>query len=61
MSDGTPGGSALEAQIDEAIQGGKPLVWLEDSKGRKMGIPADKIGYVEIVVDDPSRKVGFGR
>jgi hypothetical protein len=53
--------AALEAQIDEAIQGGKPLVWLEDSKGRKMGIPADKIGYVEIVVDDPSRKVGFGR
>ena len=37
------------------------LVWLEDGKGRKVGVPADKVGYVELVVDDGSRKVGFGR
>jgi hypothetical protein len=52
--------AAIEAQIDAAISAGKPLVWLEDSKGRKVGIPADKIGYVELMIEDPTHKVGFG-
>ncbi len=47
--------------IEAAVAAGKNFVWLEDGKGRKIGVPADKVGYVEIVVDDPSRKVGFGR
>ena len=47
--------------IEAAVAAGKNFVWLEDDKGRKIGVPADKVGYVEIVVDDPSRKVGFGR
>ena len=47
--------------IEAAVAAGKSFVWLEDGKGRKIGVPADKVGYVEIVVDDPSRKVGFGR
>jgi hypothetical protein len=37
------------------------LLWLEDGKGRRVGVPADKVGYVELIVDDGSRKVGFGR
>ena len=52
---------ALIAQIEDAVNAGKPLVWLEDGKGRKVGIPADKIGYVEVLTDDGSRKMGFGR
>jgi hypothetical protein len=47
--------------IEAAVAAGKNFVWLEDGKGRKIGVPADKVGYVEIVIDDPSRKVGFGR
>ena len=47
--------------IEAAVAAGKNFVWLEDGKGRRIGVPADKVGYVEIVVDDPSRKVGFGR
>ena len=47
--------------VEDAVAAGKSFVWLEDGKGRKIGVPADKIGYVEVVVEDGSRKVGFGR
>jgi Protein of unknown function (DUF3107) len=47
--------------LEDAIAKGVSLLWLEDGKGRKVGIPADKVGYVELVVDDGTRKVGFGR
>ena len=52
---------AIVAKLEEAIAKGASLVWLEDGKGRRVGIPADKVGYVELVVDDGTRKVGFGR
>ena len=52
---------SLVSTLEDAIATGASLVWLEDGKGRKVGVPADKVGYVELVVDDGSRKVGFGR
>jgi hypothetical protein len=52
---------AIISTLEDAIKNGSALVWLEDGKGRKVGVPADKVGYVELVVDDGSRKVGFGR
>ena len=52
---------AIISTLEDAIKNGAALVWLEDGKGRKVGVPADKVGYVELVVDDGSRKVGFGR
>jgi hypothetical protein len=52
---------AIISTLEDAIKNGAALVWLEDGKGRKVGIPADKVGYVELVVDDGTRKVGFGR
>jgi Protein of unknown function (DUF3107) len=36
-------------------------LWLTDSKGRKVGIPTDKLAYVEVAGDSADRKVGFGR
>ena len=52
---------AIIAKLEAAISEGASLVWLEAGKGRKVGVPADKVGYVELVVDDGTRKVGFGR
>ena len=46
--------------IDKAIKGGDTMVWLTDSKGRRLGIPTDKLAYVEIAGADADRKVGFG-
>ncbi|MFN8018107.1 MAG: DUF3107 domain-containing protein [Acidimicrobiales bacterium] len=50
---------ALKAQIDEAIKEGSTL-WLTDRKGRQVGIPAEKIAYLEIGRPDDGRRIGFG-
>jgi hypothetical protein len=47
--------------VDEAMKGGAPIIWLTDVKGRKIGLPADKIAYVEIDDNGSGRHVGFGR
>jgi len=47
--------------IDDALSGGAPIVWITDSKGRRVGTPADKIAYVELTEDASSKRVGFGR
>ena len=52
---------AIVKSLEDAIAAGASLVWLEDGKGRRVGVPADKVGYVELIVDDGTRKVGFGR
>ena len=53
--------ATIVKSLEDAIATGVSLVWLEDGKGRKVGVPADKVGYVELIVDDGTRKVGFGR
>jgi hypothetical protein len=50
----------VTAAIEAAINGKGPLMWLTDSKGRKVGIPGDKLAYVEVAGDAADRKVGFG-
>jgi hypothetical protein len=55
------GADELRATIDAAVANNAPLVWLTDTKGRRFGVPVDKIAYVEIGGDDSSHKVGFGR
>ena len=50
----------VTAQIESAIETGDGVLWLTDKKGRRVGVPVDKIAYVEIVTDAGGRKVGFG-
>ncbi|HZJ26762.1 MAG TPA: DUF3107 domain-containing protein [Acidimicrobiia bacterium] len=51
---------AVKALEQAADDGGK-LVWLTDNKGRRVGIPTDKLAYVEISSADEDAHVGFGR
>ena len=51
---------AVTGAIDSAISAGDALLWLTDTKGRKVGIPVEKIAYVEVAADAGGRKVGFG-
>jgi hypothetical protein len=37
------------------------MLWMHDDHGRRIGVPLDKIAYVEIAHDDDTRRVGFGR
>jgi DNA-binding MurR/RpiR family transcriptional regulator len=47
--------------VDDAMAGNAPIIWVTDVKGRKIGLPADKVAYVEIDDSGASRHVGFGR
>jgi hypothetical protein len=51
---------AVTSAVDSAMSQGDSLLWLTDSKGRRIGIPVDKIAYVEVAADAGGRKVGFG-
>lgn len=51
----------LIKRVDEALTGGTSVLWLEDEKGRRVGIPAAKVAYVEIDPESAPRSVGFKR
>lgn len=53
-------GTAVAEAVEAAVAGGESLLWLTDRKGRRVGVPAAKIAYVEIGSPADDRKVGFG-
>jgi len=52
---------SVSAAVEKAVTEHSALLWLTDAKGRRLGIPTDKLAYVEIAGDAADRKVGFGR
>lgn len=46
--------------VEAAIAAGDTLLWLTDKKGRRVGVPAAKVAYVEIGSPAEDRRVGFG-
>jgi hypothetical protein len=46
--------------VEKALKDGAPMIWFDDVKGNKIGVPADKLGYVEVDADEGSKRVGFG-
>lgn len=48
-------------KIDKALADGTPVVWLTDTKGRRVGIPSPRIAYIELDEDGDNKRVGFGR
>jgi hypothetical protein len=57
LPDGTDP-EAVKADIAKALGDGTVL-WLTDRKGRQVGIPAEKVAYVEIGRPDEGRRIGF--
>ncbi|MGC8464674.1 MAG: DUF3107 domain-containing protein [Acidimicrobiales bacterium] len=49
----------IESMLLASLQSGEPLVWFTDKRGRRVGIPAQKIGYVELGPVKTERRVGF--
>lgn len=47
------------SRIEKTLSDGDGVLWLTDKRGRRIGVPAARIGYVEIGAPD-ARKVGFG-
>ena len=50
----------MVATAEDALKGGAPVIWLTDKKGRRVGIPTDKIAYIEVAEEDQAKRVGFG-
>jgi DNA-binding MurR/RpiR family transcriptional regulator len=48
------------SSLEDALKAGSPVIWLTDKKGRRIGVPADKIAYIEVAEEDETRRVGFG-
>jgi hypothetical protein len=50
---------AVAEVIEKALAAGEGVYWVVDRRGRKLGIPVQRIAYVEIGPDRNQRKVGF--
>ncbi len=46
--------------FEAALSAGDKVLWLTDRKGRRVGVPAAKVAYVEIGSPHEDRRVGFG-
>jgi hypothetical protein len=52
--------AAVTAAVEKALADTAGVLWLTDTKGRRIGVPAEKIAYVEVGSDAGERHVGFG-
>ena len=48
----------VKADVEAALSGGTVL-WLTDRKGRRVGVPAEKVAYVDLGVEAGDRRIGF--
>ena len=49
-----------EKQIEAALSGAVDVLWLVDKRGKRLGVPAAKIAYIEVGANDGDRRIGFG-
>ena len=51
---------ALFEQVNKAIESESGMLWLTDRRGRRVGVVAAKVAYIEIDAGSEPRRVGFG-
>lgn len=49
----------LVRAVEAAIGRGSGMLWLTDRRGRRVGVPADKVAYIDIGAEAGERRVGF--
>lgn len=49
----------LRQQVEKVLADGSTW-WLTDRKGRQVGVPAEKLAWVEIGSPADDRRIGFG-
>ena len=50
---------ALSKQIEETLGSETAVLWLTDRRGRRVGVPAAKVAYIELETKGDDRRVGF--
>ncbi len=53
-------GDEVVSAVEDALKGGAPVIWLTDKRGRRVGVPTDKVAYIEVAEEDIAKRVGFG-
>ena len=48
----------LKTDIQAALGDGT-MVWITDKRGRQVGVPADKVAYIEFGRPDADHRIGF--
>lgn len=56
--DGTP--DDVTKAFDDALKKDDGVMWLTDTKGRRVGVTASRVAYLEIEADHGAKQVGFG-
>ncbi|HTN81896.1 MAG TPA: DUF3107 domain-containing protein [Acidimicrobiales bacterium] len=51
---------SLKSKVDAALADDDAVLWLTDRRGRDIGIPSERIAYIEIGASNDDRKIGFG-
>jgi Protein of unknown function (DUF3107) len=51
---------SLKSQVATALADDDAVLWLTDRRGRDIGIPSERIAYIEIGAPNDDRKIGFG-
>ena len=51
----------VKKSIAKALSDDDGVLWLTDKQGRDIGVPAERVAYVEIEPDGAAKRVGFGR
>ena len=50
---------ALRAELESTLAG-SGVLWLTDRRGRQVGVPVERVAYVDISGDDGEPRIGFG-
>jgi len=50
----------IESAFADALKDDDGVLWLTDTKGRRVGVPAERVAYLEIEADHNAKRVGFG-
>jgi hypothetical protein len=50
----------ISKSVSDALQQDGGILWLTDVKGRRVGVPANRLAYVELETDGGGKHVGFG-
>lgn len=50
----------VQRLVEDAVKGDASVLWISDKKGKRVGIPSEKLAWVEIGSADSERRIGFG-
>ena len=59
LGDGVDRDRLLE-ELEGLLASDSGVIWLTDKRGRRVGVPAAKVAYVEVGAASDERRVGFG-